>query len=491
MAVFNEPSKWQTSLVNSGDANNIPQSTPAGSGEASFEDGFPQITQIPIGAGGIAPDRKDFNGLFKVLGDWIFFAQNGGLPTYSADFDYVVGRYVVYNNTLYKCIQANGASSTVVAPDSVDPDHLGSDYWKDIENQDNTSLIPNQTIISELPLTDANLHLKDGALLSGSGAYSDYVDLIAELYNGGTASSSFCTEAEWQTSNTNYGFCNKFVYDSVNNTVRLPKVNSEHGALIKSYSSGADWYRIYQDGWCEQGSITNATSPAGIRTVTLLKEFADANYTVLTTGSRDVSAFDGQGNESYLGGTLSGAPLVNNTWTTSSFQTQRLGRVHWMACGYIDISDLQVSPIYEYIVLGTVTKTSIQIEIDQVMSDLALKADKDLTNINNTGKIAIAHNAMPSDIYNTLTPANNSNYTAPADGYFIAGCGTSATTIANLAMSINGDANKASRLGGTGGPSFSIFLPVKKGDVMLLQYSGPVLDVYLRFFYAVGSESEQ
>ena len=129
MAVFNEPSKWQTSLVNSGDANTIPQSTPAGTGEASFEDGFPQITQVPIGAGGIAPDRKDFNGLFKVLGDWIFFSQNGGLPTYSSDFDYVVGRYVVYNNTLYKCIQANGASSTVVAPDSVDPDYLGSDYW--------------------------------------------------------------------------------------------------------------------------------------------------------------------------------------------------------------------------------------------------------------------------------------------------------------------------------------------------------------------------
>ena len=144
MAVFNEPEKWQTSLVNSGDANNIPQSTPAGSGEASFEDGFPQITQIPIGAGGIAPDRKDFNGLFKVLGDWIFFAQNGGLPTYSAAFDYVVGRYVVYNNTLYKCIQANGASSTVVAPDSVSP--LGSDYWiqvatlADLDNFANTDL---------------------------------------------------------------------------------------------------------------------------------------------------------------------------------------------------------------------------------------------------------------------------------------------------------------------------------------------------------------
>lgn len=140
MAVFNEPTKWQTSLVNSGDANVIPQSTPAGTGEASFEEGFPQITQIPLSAGGQAPDRKDFNGLFKVLGDWIFFAQNGGLPTYSADFDYVAGRVVLYNGNIYKCIQANGASSTVVTPDS------DTAYWQRITTEaDTPASIPDAT----------------------------------------------------------------------------------------------------------------------------------------------------------------------------------------------------------------------------------------------------------------------------------------------------------------------------------------------------------
>ena len=128
MAVFNEPTKWQTSLVNSGDANVIPQSTPVGTGEASFDDGFPQITQIPIGAGGIAPDRKDFNGLFKILGDWIFFAQNGGVSTYSENFDYVAGRVVSYNDNIYKCIQNNGVSSTVVTPDS------DTAYWQRLDN---------------------------------------------------------------------------------------------------------------------------------------------------------------------------------------------------------------------------------------------------------------------------------------------------------------------------------------------------------------------
>lgn len=140
MAVFNEPTKWQTSLVNSGDANVIPQSTPAGTGEASFEEGFPQITQIPLSAGGQAPDRKDFNGLFKVLGDSIFYMQNGGLWSYNSAFDYAVGRVVLYNNNLYKCIQANGVSSTVVAPDS------DTAYWQRITTEaDTPAPIPDGT----------------------------------------------------------------------------------------------------------------------------------------------------------------------------------------------------------------------------------------------------------------------------------------------------------------------------------------------------------
>ena len=140
MAVFNEPTKWQTSLVNSGDANTIPQNTPAGTGEASFEEGFPQITQIPLSAGGQAPDRKDFNGLFKVLGDWIFFNQNGGVSTYSENFDYVAGRVVLYNDNIYKCIQANGVSSTVVTPDS------DTAYWQRITTEaDTPAPIPDAT----------------------------------------------------------------------------------------------------------------------------------------------------------------------------------------------------------------------------------------------------------------------------------------------------------------------------------------------------------
>ena len=55
MAVVNEPTKWNKSLVNSGDANAIPDNTTVGTGDFSFEEGFPQITQVPLGAGGMFP----------------------------------------------------------------------------------------------------------------------------------------------------------------------------------------------------------------------------------------------------------------------------------------------------------------------------------------------------------------------------------------------------------------------------------------------------
>ena len=130
MAVFNEPTKRTKQLVKIGDANTIPDDTTAGTGDFSFEEGFPQITQIPLGAGGIAPDRKDFNGVFKLLGAWIYYIQNGGTPTFSSSYDYVKGRVILYTDgNLYKCKQPCGASSTVVTPDSVNPDYLGSDYW--------------------------------------------------------------------------------------------------------------------------------------------------------------------------------------------------------------------------------------------------------------------------------------------------------------------------------------------------------------------------
>lgn len=128
MAVFNEPAQWDHTLGNNADASTLPDDSAATAGTASLQKLFQLINATPLEAGGIAPDREDVNALFKYLGDSIFYTMNGGVPSYNAAYDYIAGRVVSYNDNLYKCIQANGVSSTVVAPDS------DTAYWQRLDN---------------------------------------------------------------------------------------------------------------------------------------------------------------------------------------------------------------------------------------------------------------------------------------------------------------------------------------------------------------------
>lgn len=128
MALFNEPAQWDHTLGNNADTSTLPDDAAATAGIASLQKLFQIINATPLEAGGIAPAREDVNALFKYLGDQIFYTQNGGVSSYNAAYDYVAGRVVLYNGNLYKCIQANGVSGTVVTPDS------NTAYWQRLDN---------------------------------------------------------------------------------------------------------------------------------------------------------------------------------------------------------------------------------------------------------------------------------------------------------------------------------------------------------------------
>jgi hypothetical protein len=49
--------------------------------------------------------------------------------------------------------------------------------------------------------------------------------------------------------------------------------------IIETYVNGTSWYRVWSDGWCEQGGRVTATGA----TVNFLKPFKDTNYTALVT----------------------------------------------------------------------------------------------------------------------------------------------------------------------------------------------------------------
>ena len=118
-----EPQKWAATLGNTADVNSLPATTPAGSGRASTSGLFPPVTQLPLDQGGIAPERADFNALFKYLGEYIYYAMQGGVYSYVTTYDYTAGNFVLHGGSLYLCIAANGPGSAVKYP-------TDTTYWR-------------------------------------------------------------------------------------------------------------------------------------------------------------------------------------------------------------------------------------------------------------------------------------------------------------------------------------------------------------------------
>ena len=134
-----EPQKWAATLGSTADVNAIPATTPSGSGRASFSGLFPPVTQLPLDQGGIAPERGDFNALFKYLGEYLFYLMQGGMFSYSTDYDYTAGNLVMHEGSLYLCIATNGPGSAVKYP-------TDADYWRQLALTSQLPIVNNGTL---------------------------------------------------------------------------------------------------------------------------------------------------------------------------------------------------------------------------------------------------------------------------------------------------------------------------------------------------------
>ena len=206
----------------------------------------------------------------------------------------------------------------------------------------------------------------DGVLSSNNGelkkfAFNAYTPINVLLDD------IFATEEEWQYFVTAYDSFGKFVYNSTNNTVRLPKYTTAHGKLIDSYSSGTDWYRIYSDGWCEQGGWVNsgvASVNNGV-SVTFLKPYKDINYTITFLSSHGDTTNNGIG--VHYGNLYYGC-YYNSTKTKNGIKICGAGT--WQASGYMDLANVtNLIPQYEYLVMATSVKTAIQVDIDNIVNE--------------------------------------------------------------------------------------------------------------------------
>ena len=154
----------------------------------------------------------------------------------------------------------------------------------------------------------------------------------------GYTDTSYTGEQLWQKQVTDHGVCGKFVYDATANTVRLPKVMG----IIEGTTDSTTL-----------GDLVEAGLP-------------DHNHT-FTLGHDTAS---GQGWEKICSGSV-----VHTTTLASEYNP---------IYGNSDTVQPQTIKVLYYIVIATSTKTDIQVDIDEIATDLNGKADTDLSNVPNS-----------------------------------------------------------------------------------------------------------
>ena len=324
-----------------------------------------------------------------------------------------------------------------------------------IYNNSSQGRLIGEIITSTLPISDACVHLLDGAIISNTGIYKDFVNHIARLYANSSATPAYFTsETEWQNSINTYGVCGKFVYNATNKTVRLPKITG----IIEGTSDSS-----------KLGDVVQAGLPNHYHTITMMRAQKQGQ------GTKTVWSY-AENDQGYGTVTSDLASVSNNIY------------------GKSNTVQPQTIKVYYYIVLAEAAKTEIKIDIDNITTEVNSKASTNLSNITNDATSLIALNSMPSTKFTDLTIVASSNYTAPANGWFsLSGKDTAVIETQKFVLrnkntryfGITGYAENASAAWCCG------VLPVKKGDSVGLYIQNINADTHnFRFYYAKGSESE-
>lgn len=314
----------------------------------------------------------------------------------------------------------------------------------------------------------------NGSILSNLQASIDlnesYININGSRWWTGRMPSGFVEEVTWQAYVTTYGVCGKFVYDSVAGTVRLPK--------ITGFIEGAK--DVTELGNLVEAGLPNITGSFNL------------GSTGLNTGMLGhcggSGAFSGTetGSATYVATRNSSASSTNRSW---DFDASRSSLIY----GNSNTVQPQAIKVFYYIVVATVAKLPIEVDIDNVATDLNGKADVDLTNVNATGTATMTKMSMPSSRKDTLVlGATGSTYIAPANGWFVLAGNDSVSTQGAAVMRRVSD-RMGTTCGSTYGTNMSSgwlngSLPVKKGAEITIFYTGFSASAFNFFFvYAEGN----
>lgn len=168
---------------------------------------------------------------------------------------------------------------------------------------------------------------QSGKFLTNDGTDTSWVDIFA-ANNTFTGNNTFSGNITISGGTFNFPKCTTKPTTTSTASSTLPAV------VVENYLNGASWYRVYSDGWCEQGGII--TSVGSSQVVTLLKEYKDTNYYAEIHAGTSKNDSGGSGYSTVI----CGASPYTYGQKVGSFRASTVSdsnyRFAWRACGYIN-----------------------------------------------------------------------------------------------------------------------------------------------------------
>lgn len=165
------------------DKNTIPPTDAGTSGLFSEQYGWQDINSLPLASGGKAPNRRDFNGVFALLGGIAYACQRGYTFEWVATLDYEVGCVVLdtNDNKRYECIADVSANAT--------PPNADTTHWRAYGKSDSFK-------VGDMKAVAYNDTIEDGWFLCDGSALSrtTYAELFAKIgttYGVGDGTTTF------------------------------------------------------------------------------------------------------------------------------------------------------------------------------------------------------------------------------------------------------------------------------------------------------------
>lgn len=152
---------------------------------------------------------------------------------------------------------------------------------------------------------------------SGIEATLDTDDMYLYFYVG-----NFSQSAIEQTAGLNS--------ELFNGKVDLDGSNATFPHIVETYRNGTEWYRLWSDGWCEQGGrvYNNANTS---NTISLLHPYADTDYTVIinhgVSGAYTNTVSGRHADEPYN--------FTTTSFQVDTFKSNGVNTIQWRAFGYI------------------------------------------------------------------------------------------------------------------------------------------------------------